>query len=423
MRKIFVLVLIALLAGVAIVALIETDPGYVLIAYGNYTLESSVWVGLLLLLLFTGLVYLSLRLIRKLMSGQNSLVNWLGSRKSRKAARLTTQGLISFIEGNWSKSRRQLLSGAKGNEAPLLNYLTAARASYRLNDVEKMREYLGAAEDSEAQAGIAVELTQAEMKLHAQQYEQALATLVRARRNAGKHPYVLDLMRKAYLGLNDWANLAELLPEMKKYKILPNDDLLDLERTVYLQLLESCSTGDSAVSDLHAQWQKLPADLRKDSEMGRSYVKWLIELGASEAAEKVMLRFLKKDWNTGFVRLYGLLETGNPAQQLAQAEKWLASHDRDAQLFLCLGRLSARDSLWGKSRDYFEASYRLERSSEVCAELGRLLYGMGEEKVGAAYFREGLLLRESALPDLPVPDKAISRSRRLSRVGGNPGSV
>jgi len=415
MRKLFVLVLIALLAGVAVVALIETDPGYVLIAYGNYTLESSVWVGLLLLLLFTGLVYLSLRLFRKLMSGQSSLVSWLGGRKSRKAARLTTQGLISFIEGNWSKSRRQLLSGAKGNDAPLLNYLTAARASYRLNDLDKMRDYLGAAEDSEAQAGIAVELTQAEMKLHAGQYEQALATLVRARRNAGKHPYVLDLLRKAYFGLNDWANLAELLPEMKKYKILPDDELLELERTVYLQLLETSISDDNAVAELHAQWQKLPADLRKDKGMGRSYVKLLIENGASDGAEKVILRFLKKDWDAGFVRLYGLLESSNAARQLTQAERWLASHDRDAQLFLCLGRLSARDSLWGKSRDYFEASYRLERSAEICAELGRLLYGMGEEKVGAAYFREGLLLCESALPDLPVPDKAISRSRKLAK--------
>ena len=90
MRKIFVLVLIALLAGVAVVALIETDPGYVLVAYGNYTLESSVWVGLLLLLRVTGLVYVSLRLIRKLLSGKNSLVGWLGSRRSRQAARQTT---------------------------------------------------------------------------------------------------------------------------------------------------------------------------------------------------------------------------------------------------------------------------------------------------------------------------------------------
>lgn len=416
MRKIFVLVLIALLAGVAVVALIETDPGYVLIAYGNYTLESSVWVGLLLLLLFTGLVYLLLRLVRKLLSGQNSLVSWLGSRRSRQAARQTTQGLISFIEGNWVKSRRQLLKGVKGNDAPLLNYLTAARASYRLSEVDKMREYLGAAEDSEAQAGIAVELTQAEMKLHAGQYEQALATLVRARRNAGRHPYVLDLMRKAYLGLKDWSNLADLLPEMKKYKILSDEEFLALERTVYFQLLQGSAPGseEDAVANLQARWQKIPAKLRKDEAMGHSYVNLLIQHGASDAAEKVILRFVKKEWDSEFVRLYGLLESSNPSRQLAQAESWLAANDRDTQLLLCLGRLSTRDSLWGKARDYFEASYRLEHSAEICAELGRLLYGMGEEKVAAAYFREGLLLSESALPELPVPEKALARSHRLA---------
>ena len=51
MRKLFVIVLVALLLGVGVVALIETDPGYVLVSYGNYTLETSLWVGLLVLLL------------------------------------------------------------------------------------------------------------------------------------------------------------------------------------------------------------------------------------------------------------------------------------------------------------------------------------------------------------------------------------
>ena len=44
MRKLFALVLIALLLGVGVVAVIETDPGYLLMAYGDYPLESSPWV-------------------------------------------------------------------------------------------------------------------------------------------------------------------------------------------------------------------------------------------------------------------------------------------------------------------------------------------------------------------------------------------
>lgn len=417
MRRLFFIVLIALLAGVGLIALIETEPGYVLIAFNNYTVETSVWVALFVLLIFTVAAYFSLRLIRKLFSGQSSLVGWLGSRKSNKAARQTTLGLISYIEGNWLKSRRQLILGAKGNEAPLLNYLTAARASYQLNDMDKMREYLGNAEDSEAQAGIAVELTQAEMKLDNGQYEQALATLVRAKRNAGKHPHVLKLLHKAYLGLEDWPNLIALMPELRKHKILPADRLRDMEESAYLKLLQNSSVANDAASAgaLQTQWQQLPADLRKDSKMCKAYINLLIKVGAKAEAEKVILHTIKKEWDSSLVRLYGMLESGNSVRQLTQAESWLAANERDTELLLCLGRLAARDSLWGKARDYFEASYRLEHRSETCAELGRLLYGLGEERAGAAYFREGLLAREAALPALPMPDQAVARAHRLAR--------
>jgi HemY protein len=51
----------------------------------------------------------------------------------------------------------------------------------------------------------------------------------------------------------------------------------------------------------------------------------------------------------------------------------------------------------------------------VCAELGRLLTALAEPSAAAAYFREGLLLREDALPALPMPDKVVSDSLQLAR--------
>jgi hypothetical protein len=35
--------------------------------------------------------------------------------------------------------------------------------------------------------------------------------------------------------------------------------------------------------------------------------------------------------------------------------------------------------------------------------------------VAAAYFREGLLLRENTLPELPQPEKTVPNPRLLSR--------
>ncbi len=416
MRKIFILALAALLLGVGVVAVIETDPGYILVSYGNYTLETSVWVGLVLLVLATLLVYLVVRLVHRLVAGQHSLVDWLGSRKTRRSARLTNRGIISYTEGNWSRARAQLLRGARNSDSPLVNYLVAARASDRLHEPEKVSEYLAAAEVAESEAAAAVALTDAELKLQAGQYEQALAALERVHRDAGRHPGALDLRQRAYRGLERWESLVALLPDLKKQGVLPEAELARLERDACIGMLkQSTSRGEGPAGErLRAAWERVPSRSRREPGIVGAYAGMLVEEGEHQAAEKLLAGTLKHHWDPQLVRLYGYTRGASPQRQLAQAESWLSAHPDDTELLLCLGRLSARDKLWGKARDYFESSYRLERRPETCAELGRLLVALGEPKVAAAYFREGLLQFEPKLPDLPMPENFIPESKRLA---------
>jgi HemY protein len=422
MRKIFALILIALLLGVGVVAVIETDPGYLLVAYGNYTLESSLWVGLLLLVVLILVLYAAISLIRRLLGGRKSLAGWWGSRRSRATSRLTTRGIISFNQGNWARARRQLLRGARNNEAPLDNYLMAARASYHLGESDKIQEYLGAATDAESAAGVAVELARAELKLQAGEYQQALGVLESTRPNAGRHPRALDLLRQAYLGLGDWEGLLGLLPDLKKHKVVSAQDCTELEREAYRGLLQQSAApaqGSPAEAEgadtLRHTWQKMPGELKRDTAMMSLYASKLVSQEAWGEAEKFILRALKQQWDPKLVSLYGYVQSDNVPRQLAQAESWLGAHPTDPGLLLCLGRLCARDKLWGKARDYFESSYRAQRSAETCAELGRLLSAMGEDKVAAAYYREGLMMQQSKLPKLPLPDKTALHQQLLAR--------
>lgn len=417
MRKTFALILIALLLGVGVVAIIETDPGYLLLAYGDYTLESSLWVGLGALILLTLLLYVLVALLRRLLGGHKRFSGWLGSRRTRQAARLTDRGLVNFIEGNWSRARRELLRGVRGNDAPLVNYLLAAGASARLGEPEQTDQYLLAAEESSAAARSAVVMARAEIQLQAGQYELAIDTLQDARRNPGKYPQALAMLQRAYTGLNDWAGLAELLPLVKKHRLLNADEQQRLERDVYGRLLQQAGDidGGATLDSLCDAWHKMPSEVHDDAVMTRRYAAGLVTLEGHALAEKIILRALKRGWDPELVRIYGYLQSDNAQRQLAHAESWLAGNPEDAQLFLCLGRLAARDKLWGKSRDYFEKSYRLQRSPEVCAELGRLLGGLGEENVAAAYYREGLLLQENHLPQLPRPAKLVENERLLTR--------
>ena len=411
MRTLFAIVLIALLLGVGIVAVIETDPGYVLVSYGNLTLETSLWVGLLLLLLLDLFIYLVIRLVYRIASGQRSLFSWMGARKARNALRLSNRGLISFTEGNWVTARRQLLRGAENNEAPFVNYLLAAKSSAQLQDTEKLHEYLREASDAEPAAVVAVEFALAEMNLQAGEYAEAVAALDQATRNVGRHPYVLSLLSQAYQGLKDWDKMLELLPQLQKHKVLGADDFQQLEQQVHYNRLEQGGTG---AEELRGAWQQVPRHLQRTPEMVAEYVRRLIKAGEHDMAAKAIQSALKHEWHGSLLREYGYVESNDNARQLAAAERWLVDHPEDPQLLLCLGRLSARDKLWGKARDYFESSYRLERSAEICAELGRLLTGLGEPKVAAAYFREGLLLQQDQLPELPMPEKMVPDNRLLA---------
>ena len=92
MRRMLVVVLLMLLGGVGLIALIEDDPGYVLLSYGNYTLETSLWVGLVLLLLFYLLVTLSMRLLGRFFAARGLLTDWMSRRAySRMLARCQMQ--------------------------------------------------------------------------------------------------------------------------------------------------------------------------------------------------------------------------------------------------------------------------------------------------------------------------------------------
>jgi HemY protein len=412
-RRLFATALIALLVGVGIVVVIETDPGYVLVAYGKYTLESSLWIGLLVLLLLVLLIFLLLRLLYRIVGGRRSLFSWLDARKVRNAQRLTTLGLISLTEGNWLTARRQLVRGAQFNEAPLVNYLLAARASAQLKDADKADEYLRAAGDAEPEAELAVKIAQAEMKLQAGEYDQVIALLDHSTRNFSRHPHVLGLLHQAYLGLRDWDKMLELLPQLQKHKLLDTGALQQLEREIHTKQLERDGTSRE---QLRASWQKVPKALQRDVALVEAHVRSLVRLGDHDAAEDVLLRALRADWQGVLVRQLGFVQTSDAQRQLARAESMLAAHPDDACFLLCLGRLSMRAKLWGKARDYFESSYRLEHSAEVCAELGRLLTGLGESSVAAAYFREGLLLREDALPALPMPEKLVPDALLLAKL-------
>ena len=393
MKVAMLVVVVAILLGGLVGTLIGRDPGYLLLAYGDTALETSLWFGFLLLLV----VYLGIRLVVfvfvRFAAGSNRFGVWRRDRKTRTAREQTVQGLLLMEEGQWQDAHRLLASAAPRAAAPLINYLNAARAAHEMGDEQGRDELLRLAHESTPQAKFAVSLAQAKLQLDAKRWEPCLATLLQLRSESPRHPQVLAMLVDVYRELHDWEALIDLLPASKKAKVFDSEQFSAIERQAWKERIEGSGDG------LQDVWSALSKELKRDPELAAAFARCARAAGDLDSAETALRGALAKNWNADLVALYGEIQSSDPHRQLVVAEGWLKQRPSDAPLLLALGRISMMNEQWAKAREYLEASLRLNRSPEVYGELGRLCSAQGETERGAEYFARSL----SGLPDLPLP--------------------
>ncbi len=385
--------LLTLLAAVALGLLAYEDPGYVMISRNDVSYELSLTLFLIMLAAAFATLYLLIRLASRTWKLPRDLRRWRRRRRIKKAHRVSVRGLIELAQGHWPQAEKDLIKYAEYSEAPLLNYLSAARAAQKQHAHERRDYYLAQAHKSTPDADFAVQLTQAELQLVHGQLEQALATLVHLQSISPKHTHVLLLLMRLYEKLQSWGDLRNLLPALKKQKVITEEQHRDLSIRVYSELLEITARAGHA-DKLEQFWQELPRNLRQDTRLIKRYAHHLIELQQFDTAVEVLRPAINQHWDPDLIYLYGKAKSSKPERQLAQAEGWLKGHEQNAILLLTLGRLCLYNQLWGKARSYLEASIGSDPFPETYRELGLLLEQLDERDKAAECYRKGIMLGE-----------------------------
>jgi HemY protein len=401
------ILLISLVVAVALGLLLTYDPGYVLIGYGAWTIETTV--SLLAAALLAGFLafYLLLRFLVGLRRAPQRVRDWERRRKALRARNALNRGLLELAEGDWTGAEKRLLKHAADSDTPLLNYLAAARAAQQQGAHERRDHYLRLAHQGMPDADIAVGLTQAELQIAHRQMEQALATLTHLRTLAPRHGHVLKMLMRLYERLHDWEHLRDLLPELRKRKVLDEEAAERLETRLHGELLAQAARGGDADA-LRDAWNRVPRRLLHNPDLVLAYAGQMKVLGESEEAEDLLRASLKKVWDDRLVDLYGRLP-GDAVRQLAAAEEWLRQHERDPVLLQTLGRLAMRASLWGKAREYLEASAAIAPTVEGYQLLGSLAEQLRDAAGATDYYRKATLLATGvsalALPPVEAGDE------------------
>ena len=389
-----IVVLALVLSAFAAHLLLDADPGYVLIDFRGNIFEMSVPVlfGLFFLLGFAlWLGWVIINAPRKLGEAAARL-------RAGRAGRELTLGMIQIAEGNFAHGEKLLARAAKASDVPLFSYLQAARAAHLQGQDQRRDEWLRLAYELAPEAANAVLLTQAELQLDRQQDEQALATLRRLDENSKDHSYAIALLGRLYYRLEDWKQLAALLPRIKPHGRV-NQEMIDKwSARVFAENLRRTTTGEA----LLVEWKRIPKSLKGDLTLLDAYYRSLMRNNMHEKAEKDLAADLNAEWRGPLVRLFGLVEGPDASKQLKRAEAWLREHDEDTDLLLTAARLCLRNSLWGKARSYLETVIALRPTPDAYQVYGRLLMQLGEGGAATEAYRAGLrMVADDALPAIP----------------------
>ncbi|AZE51906.1 Uncharacterized protein EC-HemY [Pseudomonas chlororaphis] len=407
MKRLYVILFLVIAASGLLGLAIAEHSGYILIAYDSFRYESSLWATLVLIAVIW-LVIWGIKALIELVMASSGVVNpWSRRNRSRRVQIAIEQGQMDLAEGRWASAQKHLHRAAEAERQPLLYYLGAARAANELGNYEQCDSLLERALERQPQAELAVALSHAQLQTDRGDTEGALSTLQAMHE---RHPHSVQVLRqlqRLHQQRGDWSAVIRLLPELRKDKVLPANELAELERRAWGENLTLAAhreeDGTVGLQSLNRAWQQLTAAQRQEAQLVLAYAEQLRQLGAGAEAEEVLRVALKRKYDSHLARLYGLLRGSDPARQLQFAEQWLKDHPNDPSLLLTLGRLCLQTSLWGKARDYLESSLRLQRHPEACAELARLLAQMGDTERSNQLFQEGLGLLDERLLASPLP--------------------
>lgn len=385
---------------------LRAQTGYVLIRLGDWSVETSL-AGLLLAALFLAIAgWLLLRLIAGGLQLPETLRGSLIRRRHARAWARFEEGSNQLLRGEYKAAERTLVRSARDLPAGHLAYLGAARAAQAQAQTKaqaheaaesaaaaRREHYLQTVIEQHAADAALAELVRAELALARDDAAAARDAAIRACQHAPCAARATELRAQALCRLKDWDGLHALLSDKTTATRLDPAHWPASLDDCWVSSLEARLTQAAAsvqieqINRIHAQ---APERIRQHPRIRLAYARALSAQTSAEAAAAYLVSALEQSWDSALVDCYGRLSLSDPLAQLAQTERWLATHGERFELLLAAGRCCLRNRLWGKARGYLQAAQRAHPGAEVALELAQLCEQTGQTGEALQHYRSGL---------------------------------
>lgn len=347
---------VAILFGgaVGLALFTQFNQSNVVLFYPPYRVELSLNLALALLLAAFFVVWTILTTLRHLSEMPARASAYRERSRMNRAQAALREAIENLFAGRFARAERTAREAQAWPEQAQTAALIGARAAHRMQETERRDAWMAQVTDPEREQARLVSM--AELLVDARDADGALETIAQLQSQGARQIHVQRIALRAHQHLKNWTEVLRLARSLEKRNALHPVLALRLKQMACEALLEERRNDSDA---LHDFWRSLSNDERRAARIAEPAARYFAALGRQDEARRIVEDALKFNWDSRLVLRYAdCAEPGRALPQIQQAEKWLAQHPVDADLYFTLGVLCLGEKLWGKAQSSFERALR-----------------------------------------------------------------
>lgn len=381
------LLAIIICAGLFLGPVLVDQKGYVLIAINDWTIESSVVVMVMVILVFyAGLQLLEWALVN-ILSLWGRTRHWFGWRKHQLAQQKTLNSLLDLAGGRFALAEKNSARYASLSDQPMLNYLTAANAAQQLGKKAQRDKYLESAASIKSDDSALV-ATHLKMLLADKDIEQSAKWLENQSAAVLEQPEILSLTLPIYQQTKQWPLVLSGASKLLKHKLMDQDEYKRVEREAHFALLDRAA--EEGLDSLHTYYKGLARKLRNDIDIFSHYATLVINLNGFIEIEASLFKFLRKEENHSLIALLASVSSEDAqhcCERLVELENIFG---KNALFNSTVAHLNASLRQWELAKSWYMKAIEIEPSASLYHKLAVVQQELGEQNGALTSFNKAL---------------------------------
>ncbi len=347
--------------------LIQDLNGYVLLEFFQYSLETSVPVLLLGMLLG----YLLIRILNLIWRSPRIIREMLANRSAKRTQRLLNDSLILLSKGDTRRAKKKLKSASSTNHPILQSFLLNIQMSIESGDIAESHNWVAKASSKLPDVKDYIKTFASKLLIDAGCHIDARSYVDELIESNPKNPAANQLLFKILQGTRDYDLILRKIFEFSDYI---NDD--ELAQTVHSMVKDAIKHQKPTETVI----DRIPKSIETHSMIVTSKIEAWINNKEYIKAEIELRKQIPNNWNKELILLYAELGDDKVNELSERTDKWLEERPKDANLWLVASRLAQKDGLWSKARQCIERSIEITPASETYTELALILSELGEKE-------------------------------------------